>query len=1330
MHHAQRIEVSVLALAAAGWLAAGAGSGRAQALVMPDRGPFAGGNQAVITNGAFSGATNVLVAGAPAALLNAGADWIAIRLPAARAPGPADVLIQFPAGGTILLAGAYTYNPPGMIGGPGTPIVGWEEIAGLPLGAQFLAAGVCSGAVYAVGGMNATYSPPLYTNVFRLDGGTNWTPAPALPAPAYTLAAASYSNALYTLGGFAGSGSLTNVCRFDGAAWSQVAGLPAARGAGAAAAWDGALYYIGGRNAAGAAQTNVYRYNGAAWSQVAGLPAPRGCLTANVWDGALYAIGGSETTNVYQYDGASWTEVPGLPAIMGYAASAVLDDGLYVFGGESGVGQTNVYRYDGTNWHAAPGLPSLRFGVGGAALSNRLYSIGGLTAGVSTNVYRTVMTDYIGVAPTAGPIAGEYEVVISGTNLSDGADVTNILICGMAAAVVRIDGGTQVVAIAGAGPPGRGDVRVYSASYGETVRTNAFVYLGADMLCLGTNGAAIAHAAPAAADKGTDFGAIPWGYARTNRLAITNAGNQDLTISGIGVHGAGAAAFKVVSAPAVVPPGGVSNFVAVFAPVSPGIYPAAFGIANNSSNPLYVVYLAGTGDKRAQTVSFTAASHQAVTDSVALAASASSGLPVSFAATPPGRITGGNILSFTGTGLVAVIAAQPGNAAWHPATATQMVRVTQYGPSAGRLAVSVAPAGGSWTLPQAPAAYIGPRSGTGPLAASPAPPGGYRIAWNALAGYAPPLPQAAALAAGGTLVFTGIYLQVTDELPPPPGVSATAGIYTNFVRVSWGGVAGAASYEVRRHTANEPARSIRLAEVPAPHPSSSDCAEQALAASGVASAKSVKAGRSQAKPGAAAAACGNLANTSLSYDDLAVAPNVPYYYWVRAMAPAKISRFSPAGMGYARLNPGAMQGVSDLGVSDLVFLPVNLMPEAAAGTVAFRLANHGPDALASAAVAMDFYMGTAGGGLLWLGGARRNFTLAPGAEELVALDAGARRGIVARGDLPRQSPLNVRVHVRHLAARRDPNPLNDTADAAGTARIRTAGASSRGRGLTDYDGDGKSDLAVLSADRSLFACLTTGDRFAELHWEPGAAGPGLYYPAPGDYDGDGRLDLGLYDADRGIYYVRFSSTGAAAAAPVAGPGFRPAPADYDGDGRSDPAVYREADGYWTGFLSSEDYRQKFTYAGGPGFAPVPADYDGDGLADPVSYSAGIGAWAGRLSGMDYQPVTLLSGVPDAQAVPADYDGDGLADLALYQPAGGQWLARLSHDGAWDVSAALVLGGPDFVPVPGDYDGDGRADPAVYNSAADGVWRVLLSTQGYAPEIEGCFGGADYEAMFE
>ncbi len=1186
-------------------------------------------------------------------------------------------------------------NPPGMIGGPGTPIVGWEEIAGLPLGEQFLGAGVLSGAVYAVGGMNATYSAPLYTNVFRYDGAA-WTPAPALPGAAYTLAVACYSNALYTLGGFAGSGTRTNVYKFDGAGWSEVAGLPAGRGAGAAAVWNDALYYIGGRNTAGAAQTNVYRYNGATWSQVRGLPAPRGCLTANVWNGALYAVGGSDATNVYQYDGTNWTETAGLPVIMGYAASGVLDDGLHVFGGESGAGQTNVYRFDGTNWTAVPGLPTARFGVGGAVLSNVLYSIGGFVSGVSTNVYRSVLTDYLGVTPSNGAMAGGYEVVITGTNLSDGADVTNVTLCGVTAAVARVHGGTQIVAIAGAGPPGLGDVRVFSASFGESVRTNAFTYMGADMLCLGTNGAAIPNAAHAAAENGTDFGELPWGGARTNYLVITNSGNQDLTINGIGVHGAGAAAFKVVSPPALVPPGGASNFAAVFAPPGPGAYPAAFGIANNSSNPLYVIYLAGVGVKRTQTLSFSAADHLAVTASVALTASASSGLPVSFSAMPPGRITGGNILSFNGTGQVTVAAAQAGNVDWHAAAATQTVRVTQYGPSAGRLAVELTPAGGSWTMVSAPAAYVGPWSGIGRLAAIPAPPGGYRVAWGALAGYAPPLPHSGELAPGSALVFTGIYLQVTDDLAPPPGVSATAGVYTNLVRVSWQGVPGAAIYEIRRHTANDPARSSWLAEVPA----------------------------------GAGAQADDPTPATYAYDDYDVLPNVSSYYWVRAKTAARISRFSRAGMGYARLDPGAMQGVSDLAADDLVFLPVNLQPDSAAGTVSFRLANYGPDAVNGAAVALDFYMGAAGGELLWMGGDRRNFTLASGAEELVVLAAAARGGIIARGDLPHDSPLTVRVRVRHLTARRDPNPLNDTAAAAGTARIRAAGASSRGRGLTDYDGDGKSDLAVLSADRSLFVFLATGDRFAQMHWEAGAAGPGLYHAAPGDYDGDGILDLGLFDEAAGIFYVRYSSTGMAASATLGGPGCRPAVADYDGDGRSDPAVYQAAEGYWTGWLSAENYSQKYTYAGGPRYAPVPADYDGDGLADPVAYSRVIGAWAGRLSGLGYQPVALLSGVPDAQAVPGDYDGDGLADLALYQAAGGQWLVRLSNHGAWDVSAALVLGGPGYVPVPGDYDGDGLSDPAVYSAAAGGVWRGLLSAQGYAPEIEGYFGGMDYEPMFE
>lgn len=69
-----------------------------------------------------------------------------------------------------------------------------------------------------------------------------------------------------------------------------------------------------------------------------------------------------------------------------------------------------------------------------------------------------------------------------------------------------------------------------------------------------------------------------------------------------------------------------------------------------------------------QSISFPAIGAQVATAAVVLAATASSGLPVSFeVADGPATIMGGTNLSFTGAGTVRIVASQAGNAEWNPA---------------------------------------------------------------------------------------------------------------------------------------------------------------------------------------------------------------------------------------------------------------------------------------------------------------------------------------------------------------------------------------------------------------------------------------------------------------------------------------------------------------------------------------------------------------------------------------------------------------------------------------------------------------------------------------
>ena len=79
-----------------------------------------------------------------------------------------------------------------------------------------------------------------------------------------------------------------------------------------------------------------------------------------------------------------------------------------------------------------------------------------------------------------------------------------------------------------------------------------------------------------------------------------------------------------------------------------------------------------------QTLAFPNPGSQWITNSVGLAATASSGLPVTFSvASGPGSISGETNLAFTGIGTVDVVASQAGDASWLPQLATNSIEVAK-----------------------------------------------------------------------------------------------------------------------------------------------------------------------------------------------------------------------------------------------------------------------------------------------------------------------------------------------------------------------------------------------------------------------------------------------------------------------------------------------------------------------------------------------------------------------------------------------------------------------------------------------------------------------------
>jgi MBG domain/FG-GAP repeat len=189
-----------------------------------------------------------------------------------------------------------------------------------------------------------------------------------------------------------------------------------------------------------------------------------------------------------------------------------------------------------------------------------------------------------------------------------------------------------------------------------------------EMTVRGTNSWwTFANGEAASVSKGTDFASLPWGQSKTNTFMITNAGTAALSISGIITNGTGAGSFAVSALPTTVSAGSASNFSVIFSPGAGGIYTCVVAIANSSTNTPFNLCLSGTGGKHDQAIAFPAIGNQITTNEVGLAATADSGLPVSFSAPWWASIVGGTNLTFTRAGSASIVASQAGNGNYNAA---------------------------------------------------------------------------------------------------------------------------------------------------------------------------------------------------------------------------------------------------------------------------------------------------------------------------------------------------------------------------------------------------------------------------------------------------------------------------------------------------------------------------------------------------------------------------------------------------------------------------------------------------------------------------------------
>jgi hypothetical protein len=288
----------------------------------------------------------------------------------------------------------------------------------------------------------------------------------------------------------------------------------------------------------------------------------------------------------------------------------------------------------------------------------------------------------------------------------------------------------------------------------------------------------------------------------------------------------------------------------------------------------------------------------------------------------------------------------------------------------------------------------------------------------------------------------------------------------------------------------------------------------------------------------------------------------------------------------------------------------------------------------------------------------------------------------------------------------------------GAATNFTVGTGPISVTVGDFNGDGKSDLAVAnrySNNVSVLLGTGTGSFGTATNFSVGINPRSV---TVGDFNGDGKSDLAVANRNsNNVSVLLGTGTGSFGPATNFTVGSYPwsvTVGDFNGDGKSDLAVANVNSstvsvllGTGTGSFGAAT---NFTVGSSP-YSVAVGDFNGDGKSDlaTANFNSNVSVLLGTGTGSFGAATNFTVGTAPRSVTVGDFNGDGKSDLAVAN-ANSSNVSVLLGTGTGSFGAATnftVGNGPISVRV-GDFNGDGKSDLATTNGSTNNV-SVLLNT---------------------